>query len=83
MVIPGAVAYGILVSVGVVVLMVFVAVFMRLERAQKRIDEDRPPMPVGWPISTADAAPSAPPVIRPGGLRDPEIFAPRPQKEPS
>jgi len=83
MVIPGAVAYGILVSVGVVVLMAFVAVFMRLERAQKRIDEDRPPMPVGWPISTADAAPSAPPVIRPGGLRDPEIFAPRPQKEPS
>ena len=83
MVIPGAVAYGILVSVGVVVLMAFVAVFMRLERAQKRIDEDRPPMPVGWPISTADAAPSAPPVVRPGGRRDPEIFAPQSQKEPS
>jgi len=47
MVIPNAVAYGVLVSVGVVVLVAFVVVFMRLERAQKRIEEDRPPMPVG------------------------------------
>jgi len=83
MVIPSAVAYGVLVSVGLVVLVAFLVVFMRLERAQKRIEEDRPPMPVGWPISTADAAPSAPRVVRPGGLRDPEIFVPQAQKEPS
>jgi hypothetical protein len=56
---------------------------MRLERAQKRIEEDRPPMPVGWPISTADATPSAPSGVRPGGLRDPEMFAPQSHKEPS
>ena len=83
MVIPNAVAYGVLVSVGVVVLVAFVVVFMRLDRAQKRIEEDRPPMPVGWPISTADATPSAPSVVRPGGLRDPEMFAPQSHKEPS
>jgi hypothetical protein len=89
MVIPGAVAYGVLVSVvvvvsvGVAVLVAFVVALMRLERAQKRIEEDRPPMPVGWPISTADAAPSAPRVVRPGGLRDPEIFVPQAQNEPS
>lgn len=83
MVIPSAVALVVLVSVGVVVLVAFVVVFMRLEHAQKRIEEDRPPMPVGWPISTADAAPSAPPVVRPGGLRDPGIFAPQSQKGPS
>ena len=83
MVIPSAVALGVLVSVGVVVLVAFVVVFMRLEHAQKRIEEDRPPMPVGWPISTADAAQPAPPVVRPGGLRDPGLFAPQSQKEPS
>ena len=83
MVIPSAVAYGVLVSVGLVVLVAFLVIFMRLERAQKRIEEDRPPMPVGWPISTADATPSAPSVVRPGGLRDPEMFAPQSQKEPS
>jgi hypothetical protein len=33
MVIPNAVAYGVLVSVGVVVLVAFLVVFMRLERA--------------------------------------------------
>lgn len=83
MVIPNAVAYGVLVSVGVVVLVAFVVVFMRLERAQQRLEEDRPPMPVGWPISTAAATPSAPPGVRPGGRRDPDMFAPQSPKKPS
>jgi len=67
MVIPNAVAYGVLVSVGVVVLVAFVVVFMRLERAQKRIEEDRPPMPVGWPTITPAASATSP--VKPVGLR--------------
>ena len=55
MVIPNAVAYGVLVSVGLVVLVAFLVIFMRLERAQKRIEEDRPPMPVGWPRNLRSA----------------------------
>ena len=62
MVIPGAVAYGVLLFVGLVILVVFVFVFTRLERAPKRIDEDRPPTPVGWP--TAPEASAASPVRR-------------------
>jgi hypothetical protein len=69
MVLPNAVAYGVLVSVGAVVLVAFLVVFMRLDRAPERLEEDRPPMPVGWPISTAQAAPAAPAVVRPAGLR--------------
>ncbi len=38
MVIPNAVAYGVLASVGLLILLAFVVVFMRLERAQKRIE---------------------------------------------
>ena len=83
MVIPTAVAYGVLAFVGLVVLVAFVVVFTRLERAQQRLEEDWPPMPVGWPVSTADAPPSAPPMVRPGGLRDPDMVAPQPQKKPS
>jgi hypothetical protein len=45
MVIPNAVAYGVLASVGLVILLAFVVVFMRLERAPKRIEADRPPYP--------------------------------------
>jgi hypothetical protein len=70
MIIPGAVAYSVLVSVGLVVLVVFVVVFMRLERARKRIEEDRPPMPLGWPTIPHEAsAGSAAPAVRPVGLR--------------
>jgi hypothetical protein len=62
MVIPSAVAYGVLLSVGLVVLVAFLVVFMRLERAPKRIEEDRPPMPLGWPTIPHEAfAASAPP----------------------
>ena len=67
MVIPNAVAYGVLVSVGVVVLVAFVVVFMRLERAQKRIEEDRPPMPVGWPTITPAVSATSP--VKPVRLR--------------
>ena len=70
MVLPTAVAYGVLLSVGLVVLVVFLVVFMRLERAPKRIEEDRPPMPLGWPtIPHQASAASAPPAVRPVGLR--------------
>jgi hypothetical protein len=69
MVIPSAVAYGVLLSVGLVVLVAFLVVFMRLERAPKRIEEDRPPMPLGWPTipheASAASAPSA--AVRPVG----------------
>jgi hypothetical protein len=58
MVIPNAVTYGVLASIGLLVLVAFVVVFMRPERALKRIEEDRPPTPLGWPISPAAAAPS-------------------------
>lgn len=69
MVIPGAVAYGVLLFVGLSVLVAFVVVFTRLERAPKRIEADHPPTPVAWPISPAAAAPSAPSAVRPVGLR--------------
>jgi hypothetical protein len=56
--VPSEVVFGVLASVGVLILVAFVVVFMRLERAPKRIEEDRSPTPVGWPISPAAAAPS-------------------------
>jgi hypothetical protein len=61
MVIPNAVAYGVLVSVGLLILLAFLVVFMRPERP-KRIEEDRPPMPVGWPTITASATSPVKPV---------------------
>ncbi len=67
MVIPNAVAYGVLASVGLVILLAFVVVFMRLERAPKRIKEDRPPMPLGWPTITPAASATSP--VKPVGLR--------------
>ncbi len=62
MVIPSAVAYGVLTSVGLVILLAFVVVFMRLERAPKRLEEDRPPTPLGWAIApeTSAASPVTP-----------------------
>ena len=70
MVIPSAVASGVLLSIGLVVLVVFLVVFMLLARAPKPVEEDRPPMPLGWPtIPPAGAGPSAPSVGRPVGLR--------------
>jgi hypothetical protein len=83
MVIPNAVAYGVLVSVGVVVLVVFLVVFMRLERVPKRIEKDRPPAPVGWAIAPEAAAPSAASVASPAGRHDLEMSAPQSQKKPS
>jgi hypothetical protein len=56
MAIPGAVGLGALVSVGVLVLVVFVVVFMRLERTPKPFEENRPPPPLGWPISPEASA---------------------------
>lgn len=81
MVIPNAVAYGVLVSVGVVVLVVFLVVFMRLERAPKRIEEDRSPTPVGWAIAPEADAPSAASVASPAGRRDLEMS--QSQRKPS
>jgi hypothetical protein len=67
MVIPNAVAYGVLASVGLLILLAFVVVFMRLERAPKRIEEDRPPMPVGWPTITPAVSATSP--VKPVRLR--------------
>ncbi len=67
MVIPSAVAYGVLASVGLVILLAFVVIFMRLERAPKRIKEDRPPMPLGWPTIPSEASAASP--VKPVGLR--------------
>jgi len=58
MVIPNAAAYGVLVSVGLLILLASVFVFMRLGRPPKRIEEkDRPPMPLGWPTIPSEALP--------------------------
>ena len=68
MVIPIAAAYGVLASVGLLILLAFVVVFMRLERTPKRIEEkDRPPMPLGWPTITPAASATSP--VKPVGLR--------------
>jgi hypothetical protein len=67
MVIPNAAAYGVLVSVALLILLAFVVVFMRLERAPKRIEDDRPPMPVGWPTIPSEASATSP--VKPVGLR--------------
>ena len=64
MVIPNAVAYGVLASVGLVILLAFVVVFMRLERTPKRIEHDRPSKPVGWPTEASATSP-----VKPVGLR--------------
>jgi hypothetical protein len=56
MVISTAVAYGVLFSVGLLVLAAFAFVFWRLERAPERTEEDRPPPPLGWPISPEASA---------------------------
>ena len=67
MVIPIAAAYGVLASVGLLILLAFIVIFMRLERAPKRIEEDRPPMPLGWPTITPAASAASP--VKPVGLR--------------
>ena len=67
MVIPTPAAIGILAAVGLVMLVIFVIVFMRLERAStlKPIrQQDRPRAPIGWPIPPAAVEPSAPSVVR-------------------
>lgn len=57
MVIPNAVAYGVLASIGLLVLVAFLVVFMRLERRPpKRIEHDQPARPLGWPISPEPSA---------------------------
>jgi len=72
-VIPGAVACGVLVFVGLVILAAFVVVFTRLERAPKRIQADRPPAPVGWPIvPEASAASPVRPVRSPAASSRPD-----------
>ena len=68
MVIPNAVAYGVLVSVGLLILLASVFVFMRLGRPPKRIEEkDRPPLPLGWPTIAPAASATSP--VKPVGLR--------------
>jgi hypothetical protein len=67
MIIPSAVAYGVLASVGLLVLVAFVFVFMRLERAPKPTEEkDRPPTPLGWALPPGAAVPSG---VKPAKLR--------------
>jgi hypothetical protein len=64
MAIPNALAYGALATVGFLILLAFVVVFWRLERAPRRTEEDRPPPPIAWPIS-----PEASAALRPGRRR--------------
>jgi hypothetical protein len=67
MVITGAVAYGVLVSVGLVLFVVFVVGFMRLERAPTRVEQDRASIPVGWAIAPEASAASPVTLARSGG----------------
>ena len=57
-------AYAVLATVGFLILLASVLVFWRLERAPEPTEEDRPPLPLGWPIS-----PEASAVLRPGRRR--------------
>jgi hypothetical protein len=67
MVISNAAAYGVLVSVGLLILLAFVVVFTRLGRPPKRIEENRRPMPLGWPTIPSEASAASP--VKPVGLR--------------
>ncbi len=58
------VAYGILFVVALLVLVGFVIIFTRLEKAVDPLKRRREPMPVAWPISPqAKAPPSAPSAV--------------------
>lgn len=61
MVISAPVAYGILFAVGLLALVGFVIMFIRLGQATDQPKGKRPPMPLGWPISAQEpgSAPSA------------------------
>jgi hypothetical protein len=56
MAITNALAYGALATVGFLILLAFVLVFWRLERAPKPTEKDRPPPPIGWPVSPEASA---------------------------
>ena len=56
MVLPNALAYGALATAGFLILLAFVIVFWRLERAPKPTEKDRPPPPIAWPISPEASA---------------------------
>jgi hypothetical protein len=56
MAITNALAYGALATVGFLILLAFVFVFWRLERAPRHTEEDRPPLPLGWPVSPEASA---------------------------
>jgi hypothetical protein len=60
MVLPSAMAYEVLVPVGLLILVAFaiVFIFIRLERARKRIAENHPSTPVGWPTRARASAAS-------------------------
>jgi hypothetical protein len=71
MVISTPVAYAILAAVGLLALVGFVIVFMRLGREPKPLgSRRRAPSPVGWPI-----APATPPNAEPV---EPHAASPRP-----
>jgi hypothetical protein len=66
MVIPAAVAYGVLGFVGLLVLVAFAVVFTRLEHPPIPFGEERQPMPLGWAIPPGAAVPSG---VKPAKLR--------------
>lgn len=62
MVIPVAVAYGVLFSIGLLVVAAFALVFWWRERVPTPFVKDRPP-PIAWPISPEASATHRP--VRP------------------
>jgi hypothetical protein len=70
MVISTPVAYAVLAAVGLLALVGFVIVFMRLGREPKPLGSSRAPSPVGWPIQ-----PGAPSKAEP---IEPRVASPRP-----
>ena len=80
MVISSAVAYGVLFSIGLLVLAAFALVFWRLERAPEHTEEHRPPPPIAWPISPEASAALRP--LAPGRPRRAQT-APRRPASPS
>jgi len=78
MVIPSAVAYGVLFSVALLVLAACAFVFWWRERVPKHTDKHRPPPPIAWPISPEASAALTPVKPRAAASRPDRSEAHRP-----
>jgi len=70
MTIAPQVAYGILFGVGLLALVGFVIMFVRLGRASDRSQWPRPPMPLAWPVSAQGPAETTPAADEPPAEAD-------------